>query len=150
MHVSKKHKEPPSVDESKGRGKVLSAENPNYLIPMSVSSFLLFLFFLSPEHAKHPLAPSSLPSTRSLHPSQNPRLRNFCHVNEDIIRRVTVQRCAEPLLVKMVTNESNATTENEQPVERPDLDVLARLFWGEGAAVPEEIDEADGDAAVDV
>ena len=50
----------------------------------------------------------------------------------------------------MVTNETNATTENEQPVERPNLDVLVRLFGGEGAAVPEEIDKADGDAAVDV
>jgi len=63
---------------------------------------------------------------------------------------MTVQRCAEPLLVKMVTNETNATTEDKQPVERPDLDVLVRIFGGEGAAVPEEIDKADGDAAVDV
>ena len=63
---------------------------------------------------------------------------------------MTVQRCAEPLLVKMVTNETNATTEYKQPVERPNLDVLVRLFGGKGAAVPEEIDKADGDAAVDV
>ena len=63
---------------------------------------------------------------------------------------MTVQRRAESLLVKMVTNETNATTEDKQPVERPNLDVLVRLFRGEGAAVPEEIDKADGDAAVDV
>ena len=50
----------------------------------------------------------------------------------------------------MVTNETNATTEDKQPIERPNLDVLVRLFGGEGAAVPEEIDKADGDAAVDV
>ena len=63
---------------------------------------------------------------------------------------MTVQRRAEPLLIKMVTNETNAATEDKQPVERPDLDVLVRLFRSEGAAVPKEIDKADGDAAVDV
>ena len=63
---------------------------------------------------------------------------------------MTVQRRAEPLLVKMVTNETNATTKNKQPIERPNFDVLVRLFRGEGAAVPEEIDKADSDAAVDV
>ena len=52
--------------------------------------------------------------------------------------------------MKMVTNETNAVTEDKQPVERPDLDVLVRVFGGEGATVPEEIDKADRDAAVDV
>ena len=63
---------------------------------------------------------------------------------------MTVQRRAESLLIKMMTNETDATTEDKQPVKRPNLDVLVRLFGGEGAAVPEEIDKADGDAAVDV
>ena len=30
------------------------------------------------------------------------------------------------------------------------LDVLISFFWGEGTAVAEEVDEADGNATVDV
>lgn len=63
---------------------------------------------------------------------------------------MTVQRCTQPLLVKMVTNETDASTEHEQPVQRADLDVLVRLFGREGTGVAEEVDEANGNAAVDV
>lgn len=87
---------------------------------------------------------------RLVHPTKDTGLANIRHVDEDIIRRVTVQRGAEPLLVEMVTNEPNAPAQHEQTVEGADLDVLIRLLGGERARVPQEIDEADGDAPIDV
>jgi len=63
---------------------------------------------------------------------------------------VTVQTSPQSLLVKEVGNQTNGTTEHEQTVENTHLEVILCLFRGEGAAVAEEIDEADGDTAVDV
>ena len=68
-----------------------------------------------------------------MHPTKDTRLANIRHVDEDIVRRVTVQRGAEPLLVKMVTNEPNAPSEHEQAVQGTNLDVLVLLLGGERA-----------------
>lgn len=85
----------------------------------------------------------------------------------DVVRRVTVQRSAETLLVKMVTDETDATSENEETIEGTDLkdtsvgittipsnetnlDVLLSLLGGEGTAIPEKINEADGDATINI
>ena len=43
------------------------------------------------------------------------------HVDEDVIRRVTVQRRAETLLVKVVANETDRATEDEETVESTNL-----------------------------
>lgn len=48
-----------------------------------------------------------------MHTAQHSRLRHIRHVDEDIIRRVTVQRCTQAFLVQMVTNETDATSKNE-------------------------------------
>jgi len=50
----------------------------------------------------------------------------------------------------MVTNETDAASENEQTVQSTNLDILISLLGGEGTAVSQEIDEADGNAAIDV
>ena len=63
---------------------------------------------------------------------------------------MALERCAQTLLVKVVANETDATTKNEKTVQRADLDVLVRLLWREGARVAEQVDEAHGDAAINV
>jgi len=68
----------------------------------------------------------------------------------NVIPRVTVQTSPQSLLVEEVGNQTNGTTEHEQTIENTHLEVVLRLFRGEGAAVAEEVDEADGDAAVDI
>ena len=53
-------------------------------------------------------------------------------------------------MVEVVTDEADAAAKDEETVESTDLDVLVRLLGGERARVAEEVDEADGDATVDV
>lgn len=53
--------------------------------------------------------------------AQHTRLRDVRHVDEDVVRRVAVQRCTQTLLVKVVTDEADRATEDEQAVERTDL-----------------------------
>ena len=47
-------------------------------------------------------------------------------------------------------NQTDTSAEDEQTVEHTHVEVVFSLFWGESAAIAEEIDEADGDAAVNV
>jgi len=77
-------------------------------------------------------------------------LRHFRHVDEDVVGRMTVERSAEALLVQVMANETDAATEDEQTIEGTNLDILVSLFWGEGTAVSQQVDEADGNAAIDV
>ena len=85
-----------------------------------------------------------------VHLAQHPRLAHICHINKDIISRVPVQRRPQPLLIQMVSNETNAPAEHEQAVQGTDLDVLVSLLRGERSTVPEQIDEAHSDASIDV
>jgi len=85
-----------------------------------------------------------------LHLGDNTGLHDIFHGDEDIIGRMAVEGCSEPLLVKMVTNEADATTENEKTVQCANLDILISFLSSERAAITEEIDEANCDAAVDV
>lgn len=85
-----------------------------------------------------------------MHLTQNTRLANISHVDEDIVSGMTVQRCPQPLLVKVVSNETDAPSEDEQAVEGTNLDVLVSLFRSEGTTIPEEIDEADSNTTIDV
>lgn len=48
--------------------------------------------------------------------SQDPRLTNIRHVDKDVISRMTVQGCAQTLLIKVVANETNTATENEKTI----------------------------------
>lgn len=64
--------------------------------------------------------------SRSLHLAQNSRLIDVLQVNEDIISRMTVQGCAESFLIKVMSNETDATAKDEQPVEGTNLWKISR------------------------
>mmetsp|Transcript_13165 Transcript_13165/g.52746 ORF Transcript_13165/g.52746 Transcript_13165/m.52746 type:complete len:1108 (+) Transcript_13165:373-3696(+) len=68
----------------------------------------------------------------------------------DVVPGVAVEGLFEALLVEVVADEADGAAEDEEAVEAAVGDELVGFLDGEGAAVPEEIDEADGDAAVDV
>ena len=55
------------------------------------------------------------------HLAQHARLRYVCHVDEDVVRGVAVQRCAETLLVEVVADEADGPAEDEETVEGTDL-----------------------------
>jgi len=85
-----------------------------------------------------------------LHTTQHTRLRHISHINEDIISRMTVERRLQPLLVKMVTNKSDAATKNEQTVQSTDLDILVSLLRSKRTAIPEQVNKADSNATINV
>lgn len=66
------------------------------------------------------------------------------------IRRVSVKRLLEHLLINEVPNKPDRSTQHKQSVQRADLEVLCRLFRGERSGAVEEIAEGSGDGAVDV
>lgn len=68
----------------------------------------------------------------------------------DIIPRMPVQPSPETLLIQEMRNQTNTPTEYEQSVEDAHFEVVFGFLGGEGAAVAEQVDEAYGDAAVDV
>ena len=63
---------------------------------------------------------------------------------------MSVQASAQPLLVKVVGNQTDAPTENKETVKNAHGEIVLSFFRGEGAAVTEEVDEADSDTAVHV
>ena len=50
----------------------------------------------------------------------------------------------------MVTDEANTTSEDEETIKGPNLRVFIGFFRREGAAIPQEINEAYGDTAVNI
>ncbi|CAL1709374.1 unnamed protein product [Somion occarium] len=84
-----------------------------------------------------------------LHLAQHPWLRDVRHVDEDIVRRMAVERCAQTLLVKVMPNETDGSAKDEKTVQGTNL-YQGSLFWCEGTTVSKEIDEANGDTPVDV
>ena len=63
---------------------------------------------------------------------------------------MAVERRSESLLVEMVTNETDATTKDEETVQRANLDIFICLFSSECSTVTEKVNKADRDATVDV
>jgi hypothetical protein len=63
---------------------------------------------------------------------------------------MSVQGSAETFLIKVMANETDAATENEETVERSNLDIFLRLLRGKGTAITKQIDEANGDASIDI
>ena len=63
---------------------------------------------------------------------------------------MSVQARPQPLLIKVMRNETNTPTEHKQTIEDTHAEVILGFLGAEGATVTEEVDEADGDAAVDV
>jgi len=89
-------------------------------------------------------------TTHLLHAAKDTGLGNIGHVDEDVVCGVAVERSAEALLVKVVADETDGATEDEQAVQGTDLDVFISFLGSEGTAIPEEIDETYGDATIDV
>lgn len=63
---------------------------------------------------------------------------------------MSVETSAQSLLVKVVSNQTHAATQNEETVEDTHLHVVLRLLSGESTAVAHEIHEAHSNATVDV
>mmetsp|Transcript_29203 Transcript_29203/g.89337 ORF Transcript_29203/g.89337 Transcript_29203/m.89337 type:complete len:334 (-) Transcript_29203:2531-3532(-) len=68
----------------------------------------------------------------------------------DVVPGVAVEGLLEALLVDVMADEADGAAEDEEAVEDAVGDEFVGFFEGEGAAVSEEVDEADGDAAVHV
>lgn len=68
----------------------------------------------------------------------------------DVVPRVTVQASAESLLVKVVSNKTNATSEDEETVQDTHSEVVLGLFSGESTRVAEQVDEANSNTPVNV
>ena len=63
---------------------------------------------------------------------------------------MSVQTSAQSLLVEVMGNETDRTTEDEQTVEDTHLEVVFGFLGAESAGVAEQIDEADGNTTVDI
>lgn len=63
---------------------------------------------------------------------------------------MSVKWRTEPLLVEVVSNETDAATKDEETIESPDLDAFVGCFGGKDTTVVQEVDKADSDATVDV
>jgi hypothetical protein len=72
------------------------------------------------------------------------------HVDKDIVGRVSVKRLLEQLLVEVMTDETDRSTENEKTVKSSTLEVIGSLVFGKGTTSAEEITEGSGDSTIDV
>lgn len=68
----------------------------------------------------------------------------------NVVPRMSVQASAQSLLVEVVRNQTDATAEHEQTVQDTHLQVILNFLGGEGTAVAEEINEANGNATIDI
>ena len=80
------------------------------------------------EQSRNTKADACEPTGRLLHLAEHTGLSDVRHVDEDVVGGVAVEWCAEALLVEVVADEADAATEDEQTVERANLDVLVRLL----------------------
>jgi hypothetical protein len=68
----------------------------------------------------------------------------------DVVPWVTVQASAQSLLVEVVSNQTDATSENEETVQDTHLEVVLSLLGREGTRVADQVDEADSNTTVNV
>lgn len=68
----------------------------------------------------------------------------------DIVPGMPVETSPQPLLVKEMGNQTDGATEHEETVENTHLQVVLSLLVGESTTVTDKINEADGNAAIDV
>lgn len=61
-----------------------------------------------------------------------------------------VKTSPKPLLVEEMSNQTNAAAEHEETVEHTHAEVVFGLLGRESTAVAHEVNEADGNASVDV
>lgn len=97
-------------------------------------------------------------------------MRDIGHVDEDIVGGVAVERSTETFLIEVVANETNRSAKDEETIEGTDLfnsdkyrahltemfrkmtylNVLISLIRSECTTVSEKVDEADGNATVNI
>jgi hypothetical protein len=68
----------------------------------------------------------------------------------DIIPRMSVQTSTQSLLIQVVGNQPNATTEYEETIENAHAEIVFSLFGAKGTTVAHEINKADGNAAINI
>ena len=85
-----------------------------------------------------------------MHTTQHSRLSHIRHVDKNIIRRVTVKRSTQAFLVQMVTNETDATSKNEQAIQCTNLDIFFSFLACERPAITEKVNKAGSDTSVNV
>jgi hypothetical protein len=66
---------------------------------------------------------------------------SFLHVDKDIIGRVSVKGLLEQLLIEVMTDESNRSTQNEKTIKGTALQVIGCFVFGECSTSTEEITE---------
>lgn len=66
---------------------------------------------------------------------------SLLHVDKDIVGRVSVKRLLEQLLVEVMTDETDRSTQYEKTVKGTTLEVVGSLVFGECTASTEEITE---------
>ena len=68
----------------------------------------------------------------------------------NIIPWVTVESLFESILVEVVSNESNAPTQNEQSIEAAIFDHFIGFMMSEGATAPQHIHEAHRNCTINI
>lgn len=68
----------------------------------------------------------------------------------NVVPGVTVQASAQSLLVEVVSNKTNATSENEETVQDTHSEVVLGFFGGESTGIAEQVDEANSNTSVNV
>ena len=61
-----------------------------------------------------------------------------------------IQAGAKTLLIKVMSNQTDASAQHEETVQNTHVEIIFGLFSAECAAVAHQVDEADSDTAVDV
>jgi hypothetical protein len=68
----------------------------------------------------------------------------------DVVPRMPVKTSTEPLLVEEMGNQTDTSAENEETVKHSHLKVVLSLLVRESTTVADKINEADGNATVNV
>ena len=95
-------------------------------------------------------------STAGLHGNLDSALVARCPLRQvgqkvgDVVPRMSVQAGAQSLLIQEMCNQTDTASQDEQTVQNTHAEIVLCLFGREGAAVAQQVDEADSNAAVDV
>lgn len=68
----------------------------------------------------------------------------------DVVPRMPVKTGPQPLLVKEMGNQTDTSAKDEETVEHTHLQIVLSLLGGESTTVADEVDKADGNAAINV
>jgi hypothetical protein len=63
---------------------------------------------------------------------------------------MSVKTSAQSLLIKVMSNQTDAATEDKETIEHTHAEVVLSFLWREGATVAEKVNEADSDTTVNI